>query len=55
MQAVQQGDKDMVTLLLDKGADVNYKSRWGQTVLTLARNGYNNNGIADLLKQHGAK
>ena len=54
MQAVQSDDKDMVTLLLDKGADVNYKSRYGQSVLSMARN-YNNSGIADLLKQHGAK
>lgn len=54
MLAVQSDDKDMVTLLLDKGADVSYKSRYGQSVLSMARS-YNNSGIADLLKQHGAK
>lgn len=54
MMAVQNDNKEIVQLLLDKGADANYKSRWGQTILAMARN-YNNSGVADLLKQHGAK
>lgn len=54
MMAVQNDSKEIVQLLLDKGADVNYKSRYGQSILSTARN-YNNSGIAELLKAHGAK
>ncbi len=56
-QAVQGGSKEIVQLLLDKGADVNYKPRYGQSLLSSADNSdrYSHSGIADLLRQHGAK
>jgi len=44
----------IVSLLLDKGADVNVRDKWGRTALKFAQErGYAQ--IAELLKAHGAK
>jgi ankyrin repeat protein len=51
MRAVRIGDIDAVTLLLQKGADVNYATSNGQTALSIA----NDPGITALLTSHGAK
>ncbi|MFH1422645.1 MAG: ankyrin repeat domain-containing protein [Planctomycetota bacterium] len=52
--AVQKGDKDMVELLLNKGAGVNSKTMDGVTPLDAAVE-KGQKDIADLLCQHGAK
>lgn len=52
MLAATQGHPGMVQLLLDKGADPNAKTDRGWTAMSYAKN---NAGIAELLKQHGAK
>jgi len=52
MRAVQQGQIDLVTLLLDKGVPVNTVARDGQTAMSML--GYNPR-ITTLLVSHGAK
>lgn len=52
--AVEMNDRKITALLIDAGADVNQKDKWGWTPLTLAKaNGYSE--IAELLAQNGAK
>ncbi len=52
--ASMQGHKDMVQLLVTKGADVNMKNPSGQTALSMAKM-QRNNEIVELLRKHGAK
>jgi len=49
--AVANGDKEIVELLIAKGADVNAKSKEGKTPLDRAIN----KETADLIRKHGAK
>jgi ankyrin repeat protein len=51
-KAISRGDIEIVKLLLNYGADVNAKSKYGVTALHFARN---SNAIAQLLVEHGAK
>ena len=54
MAASHEGHIDIVKLLLDKGADVNAKSKDGDTALKAASvKGHTE--IVELLKAHGAK
>lgn len=52
-QAIRKGDEDLVSLLLEKGADVNLKDAHGRTPLALAE-GKGNDKITSMLKDHGA-
>ena len=52
--ATRSGRKDIVELLIAKGADVNVRTKGGRTPLDLAkRRGYTE--IIELLREHGAK
>jgi cytohesin len=51
-KAISRGDIEIVKLLLNYGADVNAKSKYGVTALHFARN---SNAISQLLVEHGAK
>ena len=53
MFAVRWDDVQLVKYLLKNGADVNLKTPWGETALTMAR-GKGNHGIEAVLLQHGA-
>jgi len=53
MEAAVQGDREMVEELLDRGADLNLRSKNGQTALMLAI-GEGKSDIAQLLIQRGA-
>ena len=52
--AACQGLTDVVSLLLEKGAEVDAKDRWGSTPLADAIF-YKNNDVIKLLEQNGAK
>jgi ankyrin repeat protein len=52
--AARRGHKNVVELLIAHGADVNAKDHGGMTPLALALQ-YDNQAVADLLRQHGAK
>ncbi len=54
--AVFGGQKNIIELLLDNGADINYKSKFGVTPLITAigSRSPNNREIAELLLSHGA-
>lgn len=52
--AVLNGDKEMVRLLIENGADVNCKDDGGCSPLTIAEQ-MNYPGIARLLLKNGAK
>ena len=52
------GDKEIVELLIAKGADVNSKSKafnQTQTPIDAANNGLNQPDIIELLRKHGGK
>jgi len=49
--AARSGNKEIVELLISKGADLNIKDRDGRTPLYWARN----KDLVDLLMKHGAK
>jgi ankyrin repeat protein len=51
--AAAGGHKDIVELLLTKGADINIKDRQGQTPLQIAQE-KGHTEIADLLKKRGS-
>jgi uncharacterized protein len=53
MDAVQKGDPAMVSLLLDRGAKTNLKSKDGQTALVVAA-GRGDDILAKILIDHGA-
>ncbi len=52
--AVRAGYRDIVELLIAKGADVNAKNKAGRTALRIAIN-QSHPEIAELLRKHGAK
>jgi ankyrin repeat protein len=49
-----EGHRETAELLIDKGADVNAKSKVGVTPLDLAE-AHNQTETADLLRKHGGK
>jgi ankyrin repeat protein len=52
MAAAETGREELVKLLLEKGADIDFKTESGETALTLAeKNGFNN--IIDLIRRFG--
>jgi ankyrin repeat protein len=58
MLAAREGHLEIVRILLTAGADVNAKSEWGETALSLARkreHSENHALIVELLKQYGAR
>ena len=52
-EAVRNGRKDIVELLLANNADVNAKDSYGQTPLHMALGFSPKEDVADLLRQHG--
>ncbi len=54
MWASLRGNVDVVKLLLAKGADINAKTKGGQTALMAASSG-GHQEVVNLLKAHGAK
>jgi ankyrin repeat protein len=54
MWASQLGNKEVVKLLIQKGADVNAKNKYGETALRLAFY-YGHKEIVELLKSYGGK
>jgi ankyrin repeat protein len=52
--AARKGYKEVVELLIAKGADLNAKTKNGNTALDLAIQ-YNQSEIADLIRKHGGK
>ena len=52
--AVANGHKEVVELLIAKGADVNVKNAYGTTPLD-ATSVFNKTETADLLRKHGGK
>ena len=54
MSAAFYDHKEIVELLLSKGADVNTEANDSETALSKAES-RNNNGIVQLLRQSGAK
>lgn len=54
MEAVWAGHRDVATLLIEKGADINASKGDGTTVLSIAK-GKKNQGLIDLLQRAGAK
>jgi len=54
MGASNAGDKEVVQLLLAKGAEVNARKKDGKTALILAVED-DHKDIVDLLRAHGAK
>lgn len=48
------GHKDVVELLIARGADVNIRDRGGRTALRWAKHGRNKE-IVELLQKHGAE
>ncbi|MGP8090842.1 MAG: ankyrin repeat domain-containing protein [Syntrophobacteraceae bacterium] len=54
MNASENGHRDVVQLLLGKGADVNAKNNGGKTALTYA-SGRGHQEVKDLLIKAGAK
>jgi ankyrin repeat protein len=54
MYAAFEGRTEIVKMLLDKGADVNAKDKYGQTALKVAAS-QDHTLVVDLLKQAGAK
>ena len=53
MMAVARGQLELVTVLVDKGADVNAKGKDNKTPL-MSATGKTHNDVIDFLKQHGA-
>lgn len=53
--AVQSESKEIIEKLLNKGADINIKDRFGKTPLMVAITGYSGNqSIIELLVENGA-
>ncbi len=53
MHAVIIKDKDIINLLLDKGANINAENSRGYTALDIANTGYGNQEIISLLERKG--
>jgi uncharacterized protein len=54
MMAAARGDIDAIALLLEHGADVNVKNRWGGTPLAEARKSFHPYQAVELLIRAGA-
>jgi ankyrin repeat protein len=54
MNAAFWGHKENVALLIDEGADINAKTKSGETALEFAAFSYHKD-VVELLKFHGAK
>ena len=55
MLAIQHGvSKELTNLLIEKGADINTKTKNGSTVLKIAQD-IGRKEIVEILKAHGAK
>jgi len=53
-EACSTGQKDVVELLIAKGADMNAKNNKGQAALSLAKE-QGHEEIVELLRKHGAR
>jgi uncharacterized protein len=54
MMAAARGDLEIITLLLENGADFRPQNRWGGTALSEARNSFRAGLATELLLQAGA-
>ncbi len=53
MEASEYGDTDMARMLIDAGANVNAKNKYGETALVIAYQSQPDDEMAELLREYG--
>jgi len=53
MEASEYGDTDMARMLIDAGANVNAKNKYGETALVIAYQSQPDDEMAELLRENG--